>query len=828
MARTGDTGHTYNGWYRGPSLDRVAFPLGGLGAGTICVEGTGALSHVSLRHRPDVGNEPLIFSALHLSGIPGGTRVLEGPVPGWKVLHPWGGQTGNGAPGRTFGLPRFAEAALLARFPFATVTVADDGLPVDVEMVAWSPFVPLSADDSSLPVAGIEYRIRNRSDRPLDAVYSFHARNFMAVDPPAGGQVVSLEAPRRVEPLADGFLLWQPPNPGRPHDRGAFCARTPGEETAVNAAWFRGGWFDALSMLWRDIAAGAAPRRGSPPGAPSPGGSLAVSFRLEPGEVREVRLQLSWHAPHSELRVPGEAGAGCASGGCYEPWYTGRFADARAVAATWEREYERLRAASAGFRDAFFACTLPPEVMEAVAANLSILKTPTVLRQADGRLWLFEGCNDREGCCHGSCTHVWNYAQAIPHLFPDLERGLRETEFGEGQDEGGHQSFRVPLPIRPATHEAHAAADGQLGGIIKVFREWRISGDTQWLGRLWPRVRQSLDYCITAWDPRRCGLLEEPHHNTYDVEFWGADGMCTSFYHAALAAHCRMGGALGEDVGAYAELLERGRGALADVLWNGEYIVQKTTWTGLAAGDPLHAPVLAGEAYTSPEAVELLRSEGPKYQYGSGCLSDGVLGFWLAAVSGLDGIAETSKVASHLRSVYLYNFRADLSHHANPQRPAYALGREAGLILCSWPRGGEPSLPFPYAMEVWTGIEYQVASHLMMSGRAEEGLAVVRAARDRYDGTVRDPFDEIECGHWYGRALSSYALLQGLTGIRYDAVDRTLTVSPAIPGDFRSFLCTATGYGHVGVRDGNVYVEAVWGRIVVDRITYTPFGRGER
>ena len=124
---------------------------------------------------------------------------------------------------------------------------------------------------------------------------------------------------------------------------------------------------------------------------------------------------------------------------------------------------------------------------------------------------------------------------------------------------------------------------------------------------------------------------------------------------------------------------------------------------------------------------------------------------------------------------------------------------------------------------MWTGIEYQVASHLMLSGMVEEGLAVVRAARDRYDGSVRNPFDEIECGHWYARAMSSYGLIQGLTGIRYDAVDRVLCVHPRIPGDFRSFLCTAQGYGHVGVRDGKVLVEVASGKIPVDRIDFVPY-----
>jgi len=222
----------------------------------------------------------------------------------------------------------------------------------------------------------------------------------------------------------------------------------------------------------------------------------------------------------------------------------------------------------------------------------------------------------------------------------------------------------------------------------------------------------------------------------------------------------------------------------------------------------------------APEALALLDEEGPKYQYGVGCLSDGVLGAWIAACCGVEEFLDRERVKSHLLAVHKYNFREDLSDHANPQRPTYALGEEGGLLLCTWPKGGELSLPFVYSNEVWTGIEYQVASHLMMLGHVAEGLQIVRTARDRYDGRVRNPFNEYECGHWYARAMASYALLRGLTGVRYDAVDKTLFIKPSLHGDFRSFLCTATGYGTVGVRGGEPFVEVVSGTIPYDKIVY--------
>jgi uncharacterized protein (DUF608 family) len=362
----------------------------------------------------------------------------------------------------------------------------------------------------------------------------------------------------------------------------------------------------------------------------------------------------------------------------------------------------------------------------------------------------------------------------------------------------------------------HAAADGQLGGIMKVYRDWRIGGDTNWLRSLWPAVRKSLDYCIKTWDPGHKGVVEEPHHNTYDIEFWGADGMCTSFYLGALKAATLMAQALGEDIPLYGELLKKGAAVAETDLFNGEYFIQKIEWKNLRAGNPTENKSMVGD-YSS-EARALLEKEGPKYQYGNGCLSDGVLGCWLAEVCGVGPVLSQDKVASHLKSIHRYNLKRDLSAHANPQRPAYACGPEGGLLICTWPKGGKLSLPFVYSDEVWTGIEYQVASHLMRLGMVNEGLDIVRACRDRYDGRIRNPFNEYECGHWYARAMSSYGLLQGLSGARYDAVEKTLHLEPRIKGDFRCFISTATGYGTVGVKNRKPFVEVKHGKIDIREI----------
>jgi len=804
-------GHKYNGSYSGKNLDRIAFPIGGIGAGMFCIEGTGAISHMSVRNRPEVFNEPCMFAAISVKGIENGSLVIEGEVPEWKKFGM--PNSGNGSGGTTYGLPRFENASFVTRFPFAEIMLQDPDIPLEVQITGWSPFIPSDADNSSLPVGGLEYSFKNSGKSVIEAIFSYNSVNFMAQQ---NGRAL-------IRPLSNGFILAETGVKDKPETKGDFAIFTNEPGTIVDHCWFRGGWWDPMTITWNTIL--NTDTRNTPPSDhPAPGASLFVPFTLDPGESRVIRLMMTWYVPDTRLKYGQDPEDSeqeeCDDPDCtcldpfYNPWYSGKFNGIEEIASFWKTNYEDLRKKSGLFSNSFYSNTLPPEVTEAIAANLTILKSPTVLRQTDGKLWNWEGCSDNSGCCAGSCTHVWNYAQAFPHLFPGLERTLRETEFTASQDKFGHQTFRSALPIRPVAANFHAASDGQLGGIMKVYRDWRISGNSNWLKKIYPKVVESMDYCIETWDPRNTGTLEEPHHNTYDIEFWGPDGMCSSFYIGALKAISEMGRYLGEDVARYESLYEKGKRTIETDLFNGEYFIQDVKYEGLNSPDPVKASESSWSSDYSEEARELLKKEGPKYQYGTGCLSDGVLGAWIGKVCGLDDILDSAKTTSHLNSVYKYNFKEDLSNHSNPQRPSFAMGNDGGLLLCTWPRGGMFSLPFVYSNEVWTGIEYQAASHLMMMGEVEKGLDIVRTARDRYDGRIRNPFNEYECGHWYARALASYALLQGLTGVRYDAVTQTMYIDSRI-GDFTSFVSTETGFGNIGLEGGKPFLKAVFGEITV-------------
>lgn len=784
-------------------LPQLAFPLGGIGAGSISFSAGGGLQDFAIRNKPNLTALPdghnytdSAFALLHLRGEKPITRLVEGPMPMERVYNQ--GLMGQGyRKGGHEGFPRFDRAEFSSRFPFATTRLSDDEMPLQVNVTAWSPFIPGDDHSSSLPVAVLEYEIRNPSRETADFTLSFHMSHL------AAGRHHNMIASRNRQIDDWGVYLWNndPPNSETYASAALFALEGA---PRIKAMWYRGGWFDCLTEVWREVSTDAfTENEGNDTediGGPN-GCSLLFEGSLAPGAVARYSVGIAWHYPNIHYRHGGEPlpkpeTPPTDPPPAWQPYYVAPFADAETVARYMRGEHLRLQSESAAFRDSLYDSDLPDAVLDAIGSNLAILKSPTVLRQENGNLWAWEGCFTTQGCCHGSCTHVWNYEQAIPHLFPALERSLRDQELLNSMDDAGHVNFRSALPDGPTPHTFHAASDGQLGGILKVYREWRISGDTEWLRTRYSRAKRSLDWGIRHWDPERQGLLTATHHNTYDIEFIGPDGMCASIYIAALSAMASMAEGLGrtEDATNYRELAERGAANYAS-LFNGEYLIQKPE---------------------NPEA---------KYQYGEGCLADGVIGAWMARLYGVSTPLDPELIRSHLQAIFRHNFRADLRRHVCRQRPGYATGREAGLLLCTWPRGGDERFPFPYSDEVWTGIEYQVASHCLMEGLVDEGLAIVEGARSRYDGAVRNPFNEYECGNFYARALASYSLLQSYSGFRYDAVSHHLELAPVTSKrPFQTFFATESGFGTLQLTRSQLRVELVRGTlalrsIVVDGVT---------
>lgn len=811
-------------------------PLGGLGTGCICLNGQGGMQDFSIRNQPATSGVPdghgttdSSFALLHIKGRKPVTKLVEGPMPVEKMYNL--GTKGQGfRQGGHEGLTRFSKSTFAGEYPFGNVRLTDPDIPLRVSITGFNPFIPLDQVNSGIPCAILEYTLENRGKSRVDYELSYHLSHL------AGGSSRSGAQTTRNEVIPGGVHLYNV-EPEGTEQAGSASLTVVGHRPAVKAMWFRGGWFDSISALWREVSTGDFKTNKGEDAADYTGrngGSILLKGSLKPGEQITYPIVISWHFPncHYDARRVNNKEAGgdaCCDQPLWRPFYASRWDSAAAVAAYVQKNYTSLRSRTQAFHDALFKSTLPSYVLDAVSANLAILKSPTLLLQENGNAWGWEGCFVGHGCCAGTCTHVWNYAQALPHLYPQLERTFRETELECSMDRRGHMTFRSSLPDGETDHQFHAASDGQLGGIMKIYREWQISGDKDWLKRMYPLTKRSMDYCIRVWDPRGRGVLEEPHHNTYDIEFWGPDGMCTSFYLGALAAMAELSRDVGKPTNAerYEELGKKGAAYLDRHLWNGSYYEQRVTYRGLK--DKSFAKLVDKVTARSGEVDRLLKREGPKYQYGTGCISDGVIGSWMAAIYGIDSPLSRRRVRRNLKAIFEHNFKPDLRSHACTQRPGYAWGKEAGLLLCSWPKGGKPTLPFVYSDEVWTGIEYQVASHLMEEGLVDEGLTIVKGARDRYDGHARNPWNEYECGNYYARALASYAFLGSLSGFRYSLAKKKLWFGPRLEvKPFTTFFSTASGFGTITLTDKALTIDMVEGELDVETIELTVDGKRRR
>ncbi len=345
-------------------------------------------------------------------------------------------------------------------------------------------------------------------------------------------------------------------------------------------------------------------------------------------------------------------------------------------------------------------------------------------------------------------------------------------------------SFRTNLPLpRDASTAAaspvwgKAAADGQLGCLMKLYRDWQLSGDDSLLRSLWPQARKALEFCWMphGWDADQDGVMEGCQHNTMDVEYYGPNPQMGIWYLGALRAMEEMGRAVGETALAdkCRRLFENGRAWLDAHLFNGEYYEHEIR-------PPLTEDAVAPGLRIGSGAIDLAH---PELQLGAGCLVDQLVGQFMAHVCGLGYLVDPEHIRTTLDSLMKYNFKPDFYGHFNHLR-SFVLNEESALVMASYPHGKRPRRPFPYYNEVMTGFEYTAGVHMLYEGQTANGLKVISAIRRRYDGHQRSPFDEAECGHHYARAMASWAAVLALTGFHYSGVEQRITFAPS-PSPFQ-------------------------------------------
>jgi non-lysosomal glucosylceramidase len=798
--------------YEGAALRHFAMPLGGIGTGTLALGGEGGLRQWQLfnqiNHRAFV---PDSFFALHVGSerpprdhvrILQSREALELERPGTPLVDDdFIPDEQRRLVARFGGVER---TVVETAYPFVRLEYEDRELPVEVRLEAFSPFAPFDPETSGVPAAVFAFSVRNRSDSSVHGQIAATLQNAVGWDGVTpiegarcslfGGNVNRLERrPDRVALVLD--------NPSLAPDAGQMTLAALDASARALERWTSGADFIAFLRAQGEDEPPASPqsRVGPSPGAgASPPGQtwnagLAVPFRLAPGEQFEARFVFAWYFPRRQVNWlhfgprPRFEGAEFDLGNEYAT----RFSSAIDVVDHVQRDLERLQATGRCWADLFADGSLPAALLEGMAVQAAGVRTPVCFRTRDGAFFGFEGGNGAAtvadgrafgGSCPLNCTHVWNYAQTVAHLYPQLERSMRETELETLLHRDGYLPHRVILPLylpqleRDIGGPDEPALDGMLGCVLKVCREVQLGAGPAWLERLWPAVRRLVLYVAQTWDADGDGVLRGEQPNTYDIAFRGAEPFVGVLWLAALraaAALARIAGDI-EFAGMADDLFERASPAYDQLLWNGSYYVQRL--------DP---------------------GDSTADQYGEGCLADQLLGQWWAHELALGYLLPQDHVREALRSIVRNNLHPRLGALEHRAR-VFGDAEEAGLLLCTWPEGGRPHAPVDYCDEVWTGIEYQVAAHCLREGLVVEAHEILAALHSRYSGVRRNPFNHVECGDHYVRALAGWSVLRAFGGVGYDAVSGTLRLHDATPPDgFRGPWVAGQSFGRLErVREG--------------------------
>ena len=783
--------------YEGESLRRVAMPLGGIGTGTVSLGGRGNLRDWEIMNRPGKGFTPSCQSKI--GGIEPFFALFTKAVGGRRTLHALEGELdtleyegSHGSGAGNHGMPRFRRCSFEAAYPLAQVTLSDPGVPVAVRLEAFNPLIPGDPERSGIPVVLFRFVLRNRTHSPVQAAVCGSLPNFIGID----GSQTALQWGRvplhtgasknrnryREGSRVRGFLMdSRGVDPGS-EAWGTLALVTPAHSgvshrTALDVQH----WSGLLTDFGEDFGRDGRLHEGRKSDSDTPLAALAVRTQLGPRAEKTVSFILAWHFPN---RVTWNGTSKCPpKRGWIGNYYATRYRNAWEVAEQTTAQATTLEADTVRFVKAFCDSDLPDTIKESSLFNISTLRTQTCFRTPDGRFFGFEGVHDSQGCCHGSCTHVWNYEQATAFLFGGLACTMRDTEFMHALRDDGMMSFRTNLPLTYAAEMTCAAADGQLGCIMKLYRDWQLSGDDEMLKRLWPKARKSLEYCWIpgGWDADRDGVMEGCQHNTMDIEYYGPNPQMGAWYLGALRAAEEMATHLGKGKGMRAgaclefarecrRLFEQGREWLDTHLFNGDYYEHEIR-------PPRNPKTIPAGQRIGPVSRNL---KSPDWQLGSGCLVDQLVGQTMAHVCGLGYLLRPDHVRKTLRSIARFNRRKGFHDHFNAAR-SFVLGDETALLMATYPRGRQPDRPFFYSTEVMTGFEHVAAAHMVYEGQTREGLRVIRDIRERYDGYKRNPFDEAECGHHYARAMASWAAVTAWTGFHYSGVSKSISFA-AKPG----------------------------------------------
>ncbi len=799
------------------NTEKISFPLGGIGTGSIGLAGNGSLIDWEIYNKP---NKKSINGYSHFAlKVKNKGETLVKVLQGDSIENLIGEISGKYYSGFGYGpriptmagFPHFKNVSFNGSFPIANLTFSEENFPVKARLTAFNPFIPHDDYNSSLPCAFFEWELENLTKNELECALAFSVQN------PSSSSINQKTSINEVS----GLNLISGDKKIDQIDYTELFLATDAKNSVVQESWYRGSWQDPITMFWKDFSEKERmPERSYRTDKNKEENSVIGNGNNEHGTVvsyvtipkngkTRVRFVLSWYVPNqynywSEYK--NENGEHIT----WKNYYATQFNSAKEVASYSLKNFTEFYEKTKKFTDTMFDSSLPAFVLDAVSANLSVLKSPTVMRLEDGSLWGFEGCHEQAGSCDGSCQHVWNYAYALCFLFPKLERSLRENNVKYAMKETGETQFRIMLPVGRGYWDRRACVDGQMGEVIKCYREWKISGDDNWIREYAPAVFKMLEFAWSKdnpdrWDENKDGVMEGRQHHTLDVELFGPSSWLQGFYLLALDCGRKIAEFVGDDKRAreYKEIYEKGKAWTNENLFNGKYFYHKVDVKDKSIVEKYDA--ISEErnffSYWNEEKGEI------KYQIAEGSIIDQMLADWHAYVIGLNGVFDKDKKQTALKSLYKNNFKPSMRNVTNMWRN-FAIEDEAGTIICSYPSGAKvPSIPISYCEECMTGFEYALAGLMLANGYKDESETMVKAVRDRYDGKKRNPWNEIECGSNYARSMASFALLPIYSGFTFDMSEGRIGFNPINRNGGKFMWSVGETYGAVEIKKGKLALK---------------------
>ena len=757
-------------------LKYIGMPVGGIGAGQVYLGGDGQLWYW------DIFNHQRI-----LPGGPGDKFYLNPMVQDKRfeqgfAIRIKGAITSTVKPLREGG---FSDIKFHGQYPIGNVSYKDETMPVEVKLKAYSPFIPTNHEESGFPAIIMEYTVKSNASDTLEVElfgWLQNMSNYFSASDNKGQHINSISiSAGKLQLLCSskGVALDDLP------DYGNMTLTLVGSENT---------WYAAKTI--QDIDYNLTEVRPEKPESAQTDlgqkltGALGKTIKLDPGEEQTITFVISWYYPNIHRAESGFHNLKNRKNLRY--FYSQRFNSSGEVGDYVLNNFERLSGNTKDWVSTWYDSTLPDWFLDRTFLNTSTLATTSCYRLTDltgdpdnvGRFYAMEGVY----LGHGTCTHVFHYEQALGRVFPNLARQLREQiDFGLSYTPEGIIKYRGELSGMGHHDGRGYAVDGHAGTVLRAYREHTMASDNTFLLANWEKIRKSVEYMITH-DKEKTGkadgILEGVQYNTLDRMWYGKNTWISSMYNAAL----RAGEGMAADVGDISfakqcrKIASQGFNNITNELFNGEYFIN----------------ILDPENAESPNS-------------NIGCHIDQVLGQSWAMQAGLPRVLPAEETKSALSSIYKYNFQKDYGSYLERAKiqPVrfYALPTEAGTVMCSFPRGGEDKAPgkisneweklvVGYFSECMTGFTYQAAGHMIAEGLVDEGLEIIKAIHERYDPAIRNPYNEVEYGNHYTRAMSSYGAFVAASGYKYHGPKGELSFAPKInPEDYRSAFISAEGWG---------------------------------